>query len=403
MTPRLHRWALTMALLAGCSFAPAASARSIGDTHTFVTIPYPGQPGGMAVVGRTLYVDTFGFAYSGAGDSVPPATWHRPADGYDDVFAYDLDAARLVGRRPNPIVVPRTRQAAIMGLSGIASDAHGFLYVVDMNGRVLRVDPRSGDQQVYATFPAGAGGPVSTMPLDIAFDTRGYGYVTDISGPPVIWRVPPGGGEASPWFVDPRIAGWWSEGDGGIRIDPTGTRLYFTVVGSSFPETAAHGLVYSLPLAKPEASELRLVHTFESPAEKPPLGTGPVGLTFGASGKLYVALPGTSQVAMLRPESPMRPTAAPPAFHEERRFSVPSAPNFVAFDGGGGLLVSSLGDESPKSWIVSDVFVDDVDPSQAGAAAKPSRRPATRRTAARTRHVRVRRRASRPGPRAPTS
>ncbi|MFL5912297.1 MAG: SMP-30/gluconolactonase/LRE family protein [Gaiellaceae bacterium] len=346
----------------------------------FTTIPYPGQPGGMATIGRTLYVDTFGFAYSGAGDRVPPATWHRPADGYDDVFAYDLDTGALVGREPNPIVVPRTMPATVMGLSGIAPGADGLLYVVDMNGRVLRVDPRTGRQEVYATFPTGAGGPFTTMPLDVAFDSRGYGYVTDIGGSPIIWRVPPGGGEAEAWFVDPRIGGFWSEGDGGIRIDPAGRRLYFAVVGSSFAGTAGHGLVYSLPLDRPEDSQLRLVHAYESPAEAPPLGTGPVGLVFGASGKLYVVLPGTGQVSVLRPDGT-----------EERRFEVAGAPNFAAFDGRGGLLVSSLGDESPKSWIVWDVFVHDVDRSQ--VRSRPPRSDRVRRHAVRSRHARRARRA----------
>jgi hypothetical protein len=220
------------------------------------------------------------------------------------------------------------------------------------------------------------------MPLDVAFDRRGYGYVTDIGGSPVIWRVPPGGGEAQAWFVDPRIGGFWSEGDGGVRVDPSGSRLYFTVVGSTFAGTAGHGLVYSLPIDRPEDSELRLVHSYESPAEAPPLGTGPVGLTFGASAKLYVVLPGTGQVSVLRPDG-----------SEERRFPVAGAPNFVAFDGRGGLLVSSLGDESPKSWIVWDVFVGDVDPSQARTAPAVRVRRGASHRASRSRHARRARRA----------
>ena len=370
--------ALALAAICCCATAGAApaGARQIGDTTVFTTIPYPGQPGGMAVRGKTVYVDTFGFAYSGAGDSVPPATWHRPADGVDDVFAYDLDTGALVGRKPNPIIVPRTRQVAIMGLSGMAIDARGFLYVVDMNARVLRIDPRTGAQDVYATFPAGAGGPFTSMPLDIAFDARGYAYVTDIAGPPVIWRVPPSGGEAEPWFVDPRIGGYWSEGGGGIRVDPTGKVLYFTVVGSTYPATAGHGVVYSLPLAKPDASELKLVHVYESPAEAPPLGTGPLALTMGASGRIYIALPGTGQLSVLRPDGH--------GYTEERRIPIAHTPNFLAFDGRGSLLVSSLGDESPKSWIVSDVFVNDYDPANAPSAQAQAR--ARRLAAHRHRH-----------------
>lgn len=38
----------------------------------------PGQPGGIAVDGDTVYVDTFGFVI-------------RPADGHDNVYFYDLN------------------------------------------------------------------------------------------------------------------------------------------------------------------------------------------------------------------------------------------------------------------------------------------------------------------------
>lgn len=348
----------------------AAPARKLGDRRVFTRIPYPGQPGGLVIGKKRLYVDTFGFVFSGAGDSVPPPTWHRPVDGYDYVFGYDLATQRLTRDRPSAIAIRRTRRAAYMGLSGMAMDAKGDLYVVDMNARVIKIDPRSGRQQVYATFPAGAGGPVATMPLDIAFDRQGFAYVTDIAGLPVIWRIPPGGGEAEPWFVDQRLVAVNTMGGSGIRVDPQGRNLYFAVAGGSlYPATAGHGLLYTLPLDRPYASNLRLLHTYESAAEAPPVGTGPVGLAFGDSGRLYVALPGTAQVSVLKPAGPPKHAGDAPSYREERRFSgLSGAPNFLAFDGRGSLLVTSLGDERPDSWIVWDVFAADRSPEQGAAA-----------------------------------
>ena len=348
--------------------AIAAEKRPMGDVRPFATIPYPGQPGGLAVKGNTLFVNTFGFVFSGSGDSVPPATWHRPVDAQDWVFAYDTRAKTQV---TDPFPVRRTRRAAYMGLSGMTVRADGKLYVVDMNGRVLRIDPQTREQELYATFPADDAAPVATMPLDITFDRDGYAYVTDIAGNPVIWRVPPGGGEAERWFTDPRIGGVNTMGSSGIRVDPEGRNLYFSVAGgSTYPTTAGHGLVYALPLDHPQSSDLKLLHTYESAAEAPPVGTGPVGVEFGASGRLYVVLPGTGQVSVLRPTKRDKPGQAPDYVEETRHMIPGTAPNFIVFDGRGSALVSTLGDESPESWIVWDLWLDDVHASQRRAVAK---------------------------------
>ena len=81
------------------------------------------------------------------------------------------------------------------GILGLAVDAAGMVYACD-EGRaeVLRVDPRSGEIEVYS-----AGSPERPMiePNSCAFDAAGNLYVTDSSDweeqNGVIYRIAPGG------------------------------------------------------------------------------------------------------------------------------------------------------------------------------------------------------------------
>src|SRR5436305_6234819 len=70
----------------------ANSARPIGDIRVFATLGYPGTPGGLAVDGQTVYVDT------------SAANFDRLFDGSDKVYAYNVDTRRPVGQ---PIDVKR--------------------------------------------------------------------------------------------------------------------------------------------------------------------------------------------------------------------------------------------------------------------------------------------------------
>src|SRR5947208_16986198 len=102
----------------------ADSHRPIGDIRVFTTLGYPGTPGGVAVDGETLYVDT------------SAANIDRPFDGSDKIYTYNVSSGRQLGQ---PIDVKRQYPVAPMGLAGIALDAAGRLYVADMNGRIDRV------------------------------------------------------------------------------------------------------------------------------------------------------------------------------------------------------------------------------------------------------------------------
>ncbi|MFQ5583801.1 MAG: SMP-30/gluconolactonase/LRE family protein, partial [Calditrichia bacterium] len=130
---------------------------------------------------------------------------------------------------------------------------------------------------------------------DLAFDNEGYLYVTD-SFQATIWRVPPDGGAPEIWFHDPGIDGFF--GPNGIRFDKKGEYLYFSVTAVN----TGQGIVYRLPpIDNPALSDLEVFHTY-SPEWPEFLAPGPDGIAFGKSGRLYVALAGTSQISVLDPE-----------------------------------------------------------------------------------------------------
>jgi DNA-binding beta-propeller fold protein YncE len=354
---------------------PAAAwgaSRQIGDTQVFAAVPFPGNPGGLAVSGRTLYVDT------------SAANFDRPFDGSDDIFAYDLRTGELLTQGPNPIAVIRQSPVAAMGLAGVALDAAGRLYVADMNGRLLRVDPHTGAQSVYATFPTGTYSSLTDMPTFLAFAGDGSLYVGEAAGPPVIWRVPPGGGEAQPWFVDSRLSGTWGASVLGLAVDPSGRELYFAA-GNQQPGI----VIYRLPFSHPDAAHLEVFHRYSdvviSPCQLEPnlnppncaatqvLGAG--GIAFGQSGKLYVAFFAKNQISILAPNGAEE--ARFPSPEENAHREVPlSGPFGLAFDGRGSLLVANVGEptfgyepagtpppgglSNSNSWVVFESFVNDT-------------------------------------------
>jgi streptogramin lyase len=345
--------------------------RPIGDIEVFATLPYPGHPGGLAVDGRTLYVDTSN------------ADFDRPFDTSDEIWAYNLDSAKPIASQLNPIQVPRVAPVQTMGLLGMALDAQGRLYTADMNGRVIRVDPRTGAQDVYATIPTSTDTSLTDMPGFVAFGRDGNLYVGDWSAP-VIWRVPPGGGEAEPWFVDPRLAGTYGANVAGLTLDPAGEDVYIAA-GTQEGQIA----IYRLPLAHPDALHLEEFHRYTDfvfmpcPPDPdlqlvacslmPAFGAG--GIAFGASGMLYVALFAKNQFSILAPDGSEALRFPSPEENTERDIPV-NGPFGLAFDGRGSLLVANTGDatfgkgpggteplgglSTSDTWVVFDVFVNDT-------------------------------------------
>jgi sugar lactone lactonase YvrE len=323
------------------SAAPSmAEERPIGSSEVFAATPSPGFPEGIAVRGNRVYVAgpaTFGL------NTVPA------------VLAYDLKTKALVATYPITIANPYAQQRA---LSCIAFGPDGKLYVIEPFVGVIRMDLNAANtQEVYAPFPA----PPATgaLPNDLAFDGTGNLFVTD-SFQGLIYRIPAGGGAPAVWFQDPRLLAnpALPFGVNGIRIDKKAATMYVTVT----VRADLSGAVLRLPLVDaPTAGDLSEFHVFGfSPVTGVP---GPDGIALAKNGRLYVALAGTSQVAVLSPEG-----------QEIARFNGPAQgpngstlpwanPANIAFnDLAGTILVTnhaSLVPYDPALFGVFDVKVED--------------------------------------------
>ena len=335
---------LSLALLALSLTSVLASAQSLGDSTVVAPVPFPGFPEGIATRGNRFYV------------SGPAAFGQPPGSAYVD--AYDIRTGALEATYPITITNPF---AGMSAASCAAFGADGNLYVIEPFVGVIRMSLTPGNSQsVYAAFtPAGP-----SLLNDLAFDHDGNLYVTD-SFAATIFRIPPGGGAPVVWFTDPRLAGDPAVpfGVNGIRIDKDGQKVYVSVTAQN---GNLNGVIYRLPLvASPTAADLEEFHTYPFVFGLPPVLPGPDGVAFGKSGKLYVALAGTSQISVLRPDG-----------SEEARYSGPAAnpggspdplpwanPANIAFDDHErSLLVTnhaSLVPFDPSLFVVFDVFVDD--------------------------------------------
>lgn len=328
-------------------------AQALGDSQVIAPVPLPGFPEGIATRGDRFYV-------SG------PVGFHPLGSAY--VQAYDIRTGALEATYPITITNPFAGASAALC---IAFGPDGKLYVIEPFVGVIRMslDPDN-EQSVYAAFtPTGP-----SLLNDLAFDDDGTLYVTD-SFQATIFRVPPGGGPPAVWFTDPRLAGdpFVPFGVNGIRIDKNSTaaskdtgapkKLYVSVTAEN---GTLDGVIYRLPLvASPAAADLEEFHRYRGPGMPVLPIPGPDGIAFGKSGKLYVALAGTSQISVLRPDG-----------SEEARYSGPAAnpggaldptpwanPANIAFDDHEGTLLvtnhANLVPFDPSLFVVFDVFVDD--------------------------------------------
>jgi sugar lactone lactonase YvrE len=333
-----------------------AEERQIGDTLLFARIGEPGMPEGIAVGGGVVYVGTHNSVIGNAGG--PPSK----------IFKFDVDTRVSLGE----ITVQGQDTSVTHGILGMEFGPDGALYVVDQNpGRILRIDPVTDAQTTYATIPdlatcllgpspGCAPGLFALFPTwanDLAFAPDGSMYVTDLQAA-TIFRVPPGGGAGEVWYQDARFDSYF--GLNGIAVDPCGTKLYFAMTFSLQPTSPTLGIIYTLPLQaeSPQPSDLQVFHTFAQPA------SGPDGIRFGASGKLYVALAGANQIGILNPDGSEAAIFPDPVTNlllelDGASYDFPAS---VAFDGKGSLLVTNhpFFTMLPLHWTVLDVWVDDT-------------------------------------------
>jgi hypothetical protein len=251
------------------------------------------------------------------------------------------------------------------GVTGIAFDGDGLLYLLDRAPpRLIVLDPATGAQATYATFrdvrscsQGGTPGDCSAGALDLGafpdypvFAADGTLYVTDLEQA-LIWRVPPGGGEALVWFTDARLEGVF--GPNGIQFLADGQTLLFAQTGSQPPGTTdpGTGVLYTLPVRADGSPGELAVFWQGQPVD------GPDGFAIAASGNAYVALAGANQLLVLSPtgEELARVPATPA---ENAQLEVPfDNPASVAFHGERVLVTNqSYFAGNPESWVVYDVF-----------------------------------------------
>lgn len=293
---RIRLFASAVVALAVVALAvPAVGAdRPRFDTQVLALIPTPGYP-------ARAYVHPNGRIYEGtyesdAGQAVP-----------SKVFEY-TGAGQLM--RSFTIKGQAIGQAH--GIQVAQSDSRGRLVLLDTGpARALILDPDSGRQTTYATFPdlplcaPGTTAPDCSpamqderaVPNYAAWGTDGSLYVTDYLQA-VIWRVPPGGGDPVVWLADPKLDGA-EFGTTGIALAADRKTLYVgqgssAGGGDGDPTT---GKIYEVAI-KADGSPGPLSSFYESgPTELPD------GFALARSGDLYVPLAGPiAQIAVVGPD-----------------------------------------------------------------------------------------------------
>src|SRR4051812_21620226 len=289
-----HIRRIVIAALVVFACAPAAaSARDRFDTRVLARVPSPGYPAlSLVAPDGTIYVGSF---ENPAGDSLP-----------SKVFALAPD-----GRLVRSYTVPGQDLAAEHGVQVAAIDADGLLYLLDQHpARILTLDPRTGRFGYYGAFhdvptckASGRAGDCSATLLDNepepdygAWGTDGSLYVTDYTQG-LIWRLPPGGGNAEVWLTDPVIDGGLF-GPAGLVLLPDHRTLLFST-GTNGPTTIGSnptaGGLYRVTIG-PNGKPTGLTKLWQSgPREAPD------GFAVSAAGNVYLTLvgPAANQIVEL--------------------------------------------------------------------------------------------------------
>jgi sugar lactone lactonase YvrE len=175
------------------------------------------------------------------------------------------------------------------GVQVAANDARGRLLLLDRTrGRIIRLDPQTGAQTLYSQVPnlplcsaVTAGTSCSQALLDqapmpdyAAWGPDGSLYVTDYQQA-VIWRIPPGGGQARIWLSSRLLDGgpfgtaciammpdhhtllFDQASNGGLSdLSPTQGKLYTVAIGPGGRPGTPHQVWQSGPADAPDGCAL---------------------------------------------------------------------------------------------------------------------------------------------------
>jgi sugar lactone lactonase YvrE len=316
----------------------------IGDGRVFVgPEASPPFPEGIAADGKRIYV---------AG----PAAFGDNGGQPSEVRVFH----RVTGKFLTAIPIQGEKLSEIHGIAGLTVDGQNRVYVVSNQLGIVRLSPfgQGYKQDIYSPVlpelfcnPSLPPSLPCSLPNELTFDHDGNLYCSD-SFQNTIFRIPPGGGVAEPWFHSDRLAGSafapFPVGPNGIKLSPDGTEMYIAVTTS---DTAPGGAIYRLPFVNaPKEEDLKIFHQYMQ-------GEMPDGIAFGESGKLYVALQSPSGISILNPNGTecMRlegPPNSPIAY---------DTPADFAFDKRGSVLVTNhaLFSGNPASFAVLKIFVND--------------------------------------------
>lgn len=281
---------LLAAVCASVTAAPAAD-RAKGDVKLFARVPMPGAPAAV-VIGPdgTVYTATLN-AESGDTKAASKVFAFTPEGKLERT--YDIKGQDLSHQH---------------GLEGMAMDAEGMLYVTSLAPPVVyKLDPKTGKQSVYAvlrdvplcsatvtTDCSKAARDMKPWPDYVVLAPDGSMYVTD-SLQALLWKVPPGGGKGHVWLTDDRLQsliGSPGFGPSAMKLAPDRKTIYFTTVeGPTGDGDPSAGRIWRVPIAADgRPGKLAQFYVAQS-------ADGPGGIGFANSGKLFVAMSGSSQIA----------------------------------------------------------------------------------------------------------
>jgi sugar lactone lactonase YvrE len=360
---------LIAAVCLAAALATPAQARERFDTKVLARVPSPGYPA-LSLVDpntRTIYAGTFTNAQ---GEDSGPSK----------VFAFAPD-----GQLMREFTIAGQTPGQVHGVQVAAIDTKSRLYLLDQHpARVLTLNTKTGKQFTYATFkdvppclPGASTGDCSATTTDnepepdyAAWGTDGGLYVTDYTQG-LVWRVPPGGGEAKIWLTDPLLDGA-EFGPAGIVLRPDHKSLLISTSAGpvAAPGNPTTGKLYSVPIqenGKPGA----LKEIWESGPRE-----GPDGFALAASGNVYMSLvgPGANQLVLIDPDG-KELARAPQSEAANQQMEVPfDSPSSVQFDGQRLIVTNDAyfsGDQS--HFVLFDVFAGEPgEPVFVPGATQPS-------------------------------